>query len=282
MQYIANVSTLAGYDPTLTIAPSNYEALSYAIWNNTCAVQFFRLGASGGFQDGDWSDEIFISPSSGNVTRCGGIRFRTNPNTPTTPGLINAWAWKAGEPQISGGQQLTGTLSASGAFTSGAVTPTGGILIWTTAAVPSGFVLCDGTHYDGTSATYLALWQAIGNVYGGASQGDFAVPDLRGRLAVGLGTHTDVAALGNNDGAALGSRRPKHTTSVTDPGHLHSGLIATRNNVAAGGSFTARADVLGTENGNVVSATTGITAGPQVNAPTDAPAYIVLNYVIKL
>lgn len=139
-------------------------------------------------------------------------------------------------------------------------------------------MLADGTAISRT--TYAGIFAAFGTSYGaGDGSTTFNLPDLRGRVPVGKGTHSDVATLGNTEGAAIGDRRPKHKTSVTltDPGHTHTGATLT---AAAAGSGNAGARTAG---GSVNPATTGITvtAGIQTNAPEDTPAYLVLNYIVK-
>lgn len=89
---------------------------------------------------------------------------------------------------------------------------TGEIRLWSGAAAPAGWQLCDGS-LAGTAAL-IAHLDAQGRPWGGAV-GSPLVPDLRGRVAVGLGTHTDVNSLGDNDGQALANRSPKHVHTVT-------------------------------------------------------------------
>ena len=133
------------------------------------------------------------------------------------------------------------------------------------------------------------------------------MPDLRGRVPVGYaasGGHADVSTLGNNEGSTEANRRPKHphsntltlpnhAHSVSDPGHTHvieignAGSLNTNGYV--GGTPTAPAGF--TENTD--SGTTGLTVGnpttnPSINGgigaagtANDAPAYLVLNYIIK-
>jgi microcystin-dependent protein len=140
----------------------------------------------------------------------------------------------------------------------------------------------------------------------------FNLPDLRGRITAGYaasGGHADVSTLGLTDGTALASRRAKHkhavvqpsistpSITVTDPGHAHSWQA---NNGPGGAIWSVawtRADSVSAADANtpVRSATTGITGalastpvasggtvGPQTGAePTDTPAYLVVNHIIK-
>lgn len=63
---------------------------------------------------------------------------------------------------------------------------------------PQGWLLCDGTIYQ--IADYEALFEMIGNAFGGDGQTDFAVPNLQGNVAMGAlpGTY----ALGHAYGEA--------------------------------------------------------------------------------
>lgn len=50
-------------------------------------------------------------------------------------------------------------------------------------ALPSGYLWCDGSSYN--TADYPTLFAAVGYTYGGGG-GTFNVPDMRGRVAIGL------------------------------------------------------------------------------------------------
>ncbi len=50
---------------------------------------------------------------------------------------------------------------------------------------PMGWALCDGSKLPIRANT--ALFAVIGNAFGGDGQNDFALPDLRGRAAIGVG-----------------------------------------------------------------------------------------------
>jgi len=148
----------------------------------------------------------------------------------------------------------------------------------------------------------------------------FNLPDLRGRVPVGLGTHADVNAVAKSDGiATVSNRRPAHKHTVVqpaistpavnrtgnvalnDPGHNHStytddGPGNPSMALATGLSYHAPQDY-----GIIAPRTTGITVsaqptfalanapvasggtvGPQTGAePTDSQAYLVVNFAIK-
>ena len=121
-------------------------------------------------------------------------------------------------------------------------------------------------------------------------------------MPVGIGTHADVNALGKNEGAIVGDRRPthKHTVTVTDPGQSHTvsqtphthGLFAGANGAQNG---TSGAAPLGTDSGAVRSTagananitltgnTTGISVsvGQQSNVSADTSAFVSVPFIIK-
>lgn len=107
----------------------------------------------------------------------------------------------------------TGTASSSvflrgdGAWQAVSGAPTGLVSPFAGTTAPSGWVLADGSTYDGTQATYLALWALIGTTYGGTGQSAFIVPDLRGRGAMGknAGTFSALGLTGGAETRALGT-----------------------------------------------------------------------------
>ena len=92
--------------------------------------------------------------------------------------------------------------------------PTGGGIDWYASAAPTGFLICDGSAVS--RATFAALFAVIGTSWGtGDGSSTFNLPDTRGRVLVGVGTHADVAALNGNDGAPVGNRRVRHFHPMT-------------------------------------------------------------------
>jgi microcystin-dependent protein len=180
-------------------------------------------------------------------------------------------------------------------------TPTGAVTAFGGTSAPTGWLICDGSAVSRT--TYSDLFAAIGTNFGsGDGSTTFNIPDMRGRVPTGYaasGGHIDVSAIGNNDGVAVANRRPKHQTSKTDSGHTHRLLM----NVGGAGSATPEIAYQvdgsgshpeyssgvdgklggGTTIANLAETTaTGITVGTgNVNDSIDAPAYLVLNHIIK-
>ena len=98
-------------------------------------------------------------------------------------------------------------------------------------------MLCDGSSQS--TATYPALFAAIGYTYGG-SGATFNLPDLRGRVIAGVDNMGGTAAnrltsggsgiTGTTLGATGGAQShtltvaqmPAHSHTVNDPGHAHT------------------------------------------------------------
>lgn len=94
--------------------------------------------------------------------------------------------------------------------------PAGAIVAWPTSSAPSGWLLCDGAAVDRT--TYAALFAVIGATYGaGDGSTTFNLPDLRGRVIVGLDAgQSEFDALGEAGGAKA------HTLTESEmPAHTH-------------------------------------------------------------
>jgi len=99
--------------------------------------------------------------------------------------------------------------------------PAGATIDWfkPDAALPTGWVLYDGTNLPAATGIYADLYAHLGNT--------LTKPDTRGRFTVALGTNGDVSAIGVNDGLGVGSRSPKHnmTNGLSLPNHAHSDNI---------------------------------------------------------
>jgi microcystin-dependent protein len=263
--FINNVAAADAYTPALTLGPNFTAKTAVITVANNAALMQFAMGTPGQWR---WLDEreFFSVPQSFRVGRIVGVRFR-NANAGEIARILATLAGDE-DPEFDSGTPFTGVLSASGAVSTGGL-PAGSILPYAGATIPAGFVACDGAAYDGTQTTYLALWNAIGTTYGGTGQSDFQVPDTRGRVLVAKGTHVDVDTLGENDGEAVASRRPKHNHTVTNGAQQHSH------------GADAPAPTGGANFGNI-GGYSAVTVGPGGAAPTDAPAYLVVNHMIAL
>ena len=152
---------------------------------------------------------------------------------------------------------------------------TGAVKMWLTGTAPAGYLLLDGTPRLRASFTALnSLLQAASYPFGsGDGVTTFDLPDMRGRVPVGLGTNGDHDSLGENEGAALADRRAKHKHTV---GVTYQGEGATAGGVGGPGPNIPSASF------NPSGALRiGVTVGPQTNSPTDGPAYMTINWIVK-
>jgi microcystin-dependent protein len=184
--------------------------------------------------------------------------------------------------------------------------PTGVIHPYAGSTAPASWLLCDGSAVS--RSLYAELFGVCGTLYGaGDGSTTFNVPDLRGRVPAGFaasGGHTDVSTLGLNEGTALASRRPKHphtnglsaSHTLTLPNHIHNGTTDRSDVLYRGAASTYQGDSGGTiMDAAQLSITTGNpTSNPSINGSVslsgtigaagtanDAPAYLVVNYIIK-
>lgn len=91
------------------------------------------------------------------------------------------------------------------------------------AAVPAGWLVCDGKSYQTTD--YRKLATVLGNIWGaGPDAQQFVVPDLRGQFLRGLdeGKGKDSEGQLRSVGSVQEDTFKNHTHDVTDLGHNHS------------------------------------------------------------
>ena len=103
--------------------------------------------------------------------------------------------------------------------------------------LPEGWLLCDGSDYDGSSSLYAPLFDVIGNTWG-TNGTNFKVPDLRGQFLRGLnttGSGTDAnRTLGSSQGGAIQSHN--HTASQGSHSHTFYDAFWNENKSAPAGS----------------------------------------------
>jgi microcystin-dependent protein len=98
-------------------------------------------------------------------------------------------------------------------------TPVGMISIHAGSSAPTGWLLCDGTSY--ASASYTTLFSVIGQTFGGAGS-DFAVPNLKGKVVVGIdATQASFDARGET-GGAMTHQHAASNSGTTNIGHNHA------------------------------------------------------------
>lgn len=166
----------------------------------------------------------------------------------------------------------TGWVGLAGAAVT---TPTGALHAYGGATAPTGWLLCDGTAVSRT--VYADLYLAVGTTYGvGDGSTTFNVPDLRGRMPVGYaasGGAAEVSTLGLNEAVAVAQRRPQHRHTA----HAHVLPFAQEVN---GFQVTIGDTPMTPQRGNSTTNTADGGSG-NANDSLDAPAYLVVNYIIK-
>ena len=151
-------------------------------------------------------------------------------------------------------------LTVTGTVTGFGTVPSGGIIMWSgsIASIPSGWLLCNGS--SGT-------------------------PDLRDRFIVGAGSSYAVAATGGSANAILVSHTHTATSSVTDPGHTHSGNYL--KNDGTGSGLTSGGGTAVNYVGQISSAVTGISVSTSISTEgssgtnANLPPYYALAYIMK-
>ena len=184
-----------------------------------------------------------------------------------------------------------------------ALVPTGTVVAFAGRPdrVPAGWLLCDGRSVS--REMYPTLFNAVGTAHGGDGT-TFTLPDLRGRVVVGVGAGTGLTArelgerVGEERHTLTTSEMPAHTHAQlphthTDSGHTHQ--LAHENPIAGtaigGGAGWSLAGFTGAEQGRFP------TIGGQANIqPTTASnamtgggiafnqlqPSLVLNYIIRI
>ena len=154
----------------------------------------------------------------------------------------------------SAGNVLTSTGSAWASTAIPSQFFSGMIILWSGAiiAIPSGWVLCDGTN---------------------------STPDLRDKFVVGAGSTYAVGATGGSPNAIVVSHT--HTATVTDPGHSHSYTSSTFNRNQNTGQTQAGSATTGTTDPNTTGITVGISTTGSSATNANLPPYYALAYIMK-
>lgn len=184
--------------------------------------------------------------------------------------------------------------------------PTGMIVQFAAASSPSGWLLCDGSLV--LKATYPDLWALLGSTYGTPTSTQFYLPDLRGRIGVGLdnmgGSDAGRLNVTNTLGGSGGVQEvtlnennlPQHTHAAgtlatnTTGSHSHTvyGVSDIGNgsnpygiaSLAAISSDSNKTTVAAGDHSHTISGSTGNNT-TSVTAVNNMQPYILLNYIIK-
>lgn len=114
---------------------------------------------------------------------------------------------------------------------------------------PEGWAVCDGALMS--VRENQALFSLLGNRYGGDGKKDFALPDLRGRVAIGMTTNPKRLPPNVSTTYAQGARGGEQQVALTEamlPPHLHTlGVSTVSATTASLSSQPLYADVIGSQ-----------------------------------
>jgi hypothetical protein len=214
------------------------------------------------YQAGSTTPLTSYTDSSGLIANTNPIILGTDGRPPSTIWLTDGFFYKfvlatSSNVTIQTYDNLYGIIGA----TPPAATPipAGGIFLWSGSigSIPAGYALCNGS--NGT-------------------------PDLRDRFVVGAGSTYAVNATGGSADAVVVSHTHSATSTVTDPGHLHSGVYTPGSGEAYGfvgaNPYLSASRNTATNTTGITVATTNATAGVS-GTNANLPPYYALCYIMK-
>lgn len=161
----------------------------------------------------------------------------------------------------------------------------GVVVMYAGTTAPSGALMCNGAAVSRTA--YARLFAAIGTAYGaGDGSTTFNVPNLNGRVVVGVGSAGGLGATGGAAEVTLTEAQiPSHAhTGRTDDAGAHSHSTFKRTEGVNTGTWWEAEVVAGenrtsTDGNHSHSFATNLTGGGQ--AHNNMQPYVVMNYIIK-
>ncbi len=154
--------------------------------------------------------------------------------------------------------------------------------IWLFAGnfAPRGWAFCNGQILS--IAQNTALFSLLGTTYGGNGQTTFALPDLRGRSAIGPGQGPGLSPISLGEAAGVENRTllvtnlPQHNHTMT--GSTLPGDTSIPTNAVPANSGALDKEYSSVLSSNVPMAATGLAGGSQPFAIRDP--YLAINYII--
>jgi len=198
-------------------------------------------------------------------------------NITTTLALIIGFAF-AQEFEVDGDLRVQGNIIFSDASTMASASsgiPAGILAPFAGSTAPDSWLLCDGSAVSRT--TFSSLFALIAATYGaGDGSTTFGLPDLRGRMAVGLdnmgGTSADRVTNVQADAMGGADGEENHLLTVEElAAHTHTVAIGIN-----GTQTYSQSGATTTNSGPITSSSTG---GDQ--AHNNMPPFMALNYLIK-
>lgn len=157
------------------------------------------------------------------------------------------------------------------------IPPAGTVAMYAGKTAPSGWLICDGQSLQ-DAVKYGKLYDAIGTVYGGTGKNNFKIPDMQGKVAVGVGAGRSIGAVG---GVA------EVTLKLTQiPPHRHAfqgGSVTINDGPGNDGGF--KNDDYGRQYQHTDIQFANINGTSELAKPATAhnnmQPYVVMNYIIK-
>lgn len=130
----------------------------------------------------------------------------------------------------------------------------GTVMMWPCNFAPRGWMFCQGQLLS--IAQNTALFSLLGTSYGGDGMTTFALPNLSGRVAIGVGSNKVLGETGGTDAVTLTSANlpaHNHVANITDL----TVQVSSSNSTIGTPSEGARISAPGTVNGREFSGTLG-------------------------
>ena len=158
---------------------------------------------------------------------------------------------------------------------------------------PAGWAFCDGSLLPISEND--VLFSLIGTTYGGDGQSTFALPDLRGRVPIGIGQGTSLSnrilgeKVGQETVTLTAANMPSHSHTagiVVNNGNATTSAPTTATSIATSGSFSGRTFLPNLSyNSNVPDVTIQTVTASSVGTSTPVSISrprLGLNYIISL
>ncbi|HTA27673.1 MAG TPA: tail fiber protein [Bacteroidia bacterium] len=163
---------------------------------------------------------------------------------------------------------------------------------------PQNYLNCDGTLLPINQ--YQALFSIIGTTYGGNGTSNFALPDLRACVPIGITgsgpapqppmTVNQGQKGGSSSVAITVNNMPLHTHTATlnvNSGNSANSVPVAGNSIATPGTSTGHGQFTGTLGFNAVAPNIALSGGSVINAPIGGsqpintqPPYLGIRYII--